>query len=88
MGVRISRKNIDEANLIEQLTPDGGKPRLAWTSDNGCFLILEVRLENHSKLIDSIGKMDYAESITTSGKIGLVKSRLSRFSKSQPNRDL
>ena len=88
VGVRVDTDNIDQDALLEQLAPDAGRPRLAWTSDDGRLLILEVRLENYRKLIDSIGKMDYSESITSSGKIGLVKTRLSRFFSSQPKRDL
>ena len=79
VGVEIDKKNIDVDTLLEQLTPETGKPRLAWTSDDGRFLILEVRLENHRKLIDSIGCLNYAESITSSGKIRLVKARLSQY---------
>ena len=67
VGVEIDKKNIDVDTLLEQLTPETGKPRLAWTSDDGRFLILEVRLENHRKLIDYIGSLDYAESVTSSG---------------------
>ena len=68
--------------LLEQLAPDVGRPRLAWISDDGRLLILEVRLENHRKLIESIGSVDYAESITSSGKIRLVKARISQSYKS------
>ena len=82
MGVRIDRKKIDQKALLEQLTPDGGRPRVAWTTDDGHFLILEVRLENHRKLIDQIEAMNHAESITSSGKIRLVKARISQLCKS------
>ena len=75
--MKIDTDNIDQDTLLEQLALDAGRPRPAWTSDDGRLLILEVRLENHKKLIDSIGGMDYAESITTSGKIRLVKARIS-----------
>ena len=76
--MRIDTNNIDVDTLLEQLTPDAGRPRLAWTSDDGCILILEVRLESYRGLIDSIGSIDYVESITSSGKIRLVKSRISQ----------
>lgn len=76
VGVKIDTDNIDQDALLEQLAPDAGRPRLAWTSDDGRLLILEVRLENHRKLIDSIGGVDYVQSITSSGKIRLVKSRI------------
>ena len=81
VGIEIDLGNIDESGLFEQLTPESGKPRLAWTSNDGCFLILEVRLENHRKLIDSIECIDYAKSITSSGKIRLVKARISQLCK-------
>ena len=77
VGVEIDPDNIDETGLLEQLTPQAGKPRLAWISDDGRFIILEVRLENHRKLIDLIDSMTHAKSITSSGKIRLVKERIS-----------
>ena len=75
--MKIDTNNIDQDTLLEQLMVKSGKPRLAWTSDDGRFLILEVRLENHRKLIDCIESLDYAESVTSSGKIRLVKERIS-----------
>ena len=80
--MKIDTDNINQDALLEQLAPDAGRPRLAWTSEDGRFLILEVRLENHRKLIDSIGSMIHAESITSSGKIRLVKLRILKLSKS------
>jgi len=80
VGVKIDTEKIDQGALLEQLASDAGRPRLAWTSDDKQLLILEVRLENYRKLIDSIGNVDYAESITSSGKIRLVKSRISQSS--------
>ncbi len=77
--MRIDTKNIDGAALLEKLNPDSGRLKIAWTSDDGRFLILEVRLQNYKQLIDSIGSMDYAESITSSGKIRLVKLRVSQL---------
>ena len=82
VGVRIDRKNIDEDTLLEQLTLEVGRPRIAWTSDDGCYVILEVRLENHKKLVDSIKNLNHAKSITSSGKIRLVKSRIFQLYKS------
>ena len=82
VGVEIDTKNTDENTLLEQLTPEAGRPRIAWTSDDGCYVILEVRLENHKKLIDSIRNVNHAESITSSGKIRLVKSRIFQLYKS------
>ena len=80
--MKIDTENIDQGALLEQLASDAGRPRLAWTSDDKQLLILEVRLENYRKLIDSIGNVDYAESITSSGKIRLVKARISQSYKS------
>ena len=82
VGVKIDTEKIDQGALLEQLASDAGRPRLAWTSDDKQLLILEVRLENYKKLIDSIGNVDYAESITSSGKIRLVKARISQSYKS------
>ena len=72
---RSNRKNIDENALLEELTADAGKPRIARTSDDGCYVILEVRLENHKKLVDSIKNLNYAKSITSSGKIPDLSSQ-------------
>ena len=82
VGVEIDISNIDEAAFLQQIGQDAGRPRLAWSSDDGRFIILEVRLENYPKLIESILSMDYAHSITSSGKIRLVKSRISKMKKS------
>ena len=84
MGVKIDTKNIGSETLLDILTHDESRPRLAWSSDDERFHILEVRLENHKKLVDVIRNFEHAESITSSGKIRLVKSRLSRrFGKSR-----
>ena len=77
VGVRIDREAIDEETMLEQLTPEGERPRIAWTSEDGSFLILEIRLEKYKKLIDLIDRMNHVESITSSGKIRLVKARIS-----------
>ena len=77
VGIEIDPDKINEASLFEQLTPEAGKPRLAWTSENGQFWILEVRLENYGALIEAIRRIDHVESVTSSGKIRLVKSRIS-----------
>jgi len=82
VGVEIDRKNIDEDTLLEEITPDAGKPRIAWISDDGCYVILEVRLENHKKLVDTIKNLNHAKSVTSSGKIRLVKSRIFQLYKS------
>ena len=79
MGIEINTKNTDEKSLLGQLTHDVGSPKLAWKSDDGRYLILEVKLENYRKLIESIASMHHAESITSSGKIRLVKLRISQF---------
>ena len=85
--MRIDTNNIDEDTLLEKLDSDARGPRLAWTSDDGRFIILEVRIENYSKLIASIRSIDHAESITSSGKIRLVKSRISHSYKSSRIRE-
>ena len=54
VGVEIDTKSIDEGILLEQIALDAIRPRIAWTSEDGRYIILEVRLENHSKLIHSI----------------------------------
>ena len=82
VGVRIDKQNIDQTTMLEQLTSGGGRPRIAWTSDDGCFSILEIRLEKHSKLIELIDRMNHVESITSSGKIRLVKARISQLYRS------
>ena len=79
VGVEIDTKRIDEGILLEQIALDAIRPKMAWTSDDGRFLILEVRLENYKKLVDLIGSLDHAKSITSSGKIRLVKARISQL---------
>lgn len=82
VGVEIDRSYIDEVAFLQQLDEDAGRPRLAWSSEDGRFIILEARLENYAKLIESIQSVDHAHSITSSGKIRLVKSRISKMKKS------
>ena len=82
VGVEIDTKNTNGNILLEQLTAEAGRPRIAWTSDDGCYVILEVRLENHKKLVDSIKNLNHAKSVTSSGKIRLVKSRIFQLYKS------
>ena len=79
VGVKIDTDNIDQDTLLEQLAPDAGMPTIAWTSEDRKLLILEVRLQNYVKLIDLIGNIDHVESITSSGKIRLVKFRISKL---------
>ena len=81
-GLEIDTENIDEDTLLEKLASDSMRPKLAWTSEDRRFLIIEVRLENHRELINLIDSMNHAESITSSGKIRLVKSRISQSYKS------
>ena len=74
--MKIDTDIINQDALLEQLAPDAGSPRLAWSSEDGRFMILEIRVENYRKLVNSIESIDYAESVTSSGKIRLVKSRI------------
>ena len=76
VAVKIDTMKIEEGTLLEHLILKAGRLRLAWTSEDGRFAILEVRLENYRELIDSIGSMEHVESITSSGKIRLAKSRV------------
>lgn len=78
VGVKIDRERIDEKTFSRLLAshPGEGKPRLAWSSEDGRYLILEVRLEHYPKTLDDIDQLVGAESLTSSGKIRLVKSRI------------
>ena len=82
VGLEIDTKNIDEDTLLEKLASDAMRLKLAWASEDRRFLIIEVRLENHRELINLIDSMNHAESITSSGKIRLVKARISQSYKS------
>ena len=79
VGVKIDKKNIEENDIPEISSIDSGKPRIAWRSPDGKFLILEVTLESHKEFIEAVRKTAHLESITSSGKIRLVKSRISQL---------
>ena len=82
VGIKIDRENTSEDALMEKLALNAGRPRVAWASGDGRFVILEVRLENYEVMVEAISTMDYVKSITSSGKIRLVKSRIYQIYKS------
>ena len=76
VAVKIEDDHIDEKILIEKISQKTRKPKLAWISEDGCHLILEVKLEEYTSMLNIIRDIDHAETTTSSGKIRLVKSRI------------
>ena len=64
-------------NLVNSLSHISSKLKIAWVSENGNFLIIAVNLVDYKALRLGIEKLDWADSVTSSGKIRLVKSKLS-----------
>ena len=76
VGVEIDANNIDQGASLQRIAHDTGSAKIAWNSDDGRFLIFEVKLEEYAKFLELIEKIEHMKSITSSGKIRLVKSRI------------
>jgi hypothetical protein len=79
VGIEFDKMKVDVDDLLEQLALVSLRPRIAWTSDDGRFTILESKLEGYKPLINAIGNIRHVKSVTSSGKIRLVKSRISQL---------
>ena len=77
VGVKVDTSAVEVEEFFEHVSASVGKLKIAWTSEDGQYLILEIRLEDYNIAKEAIRVMDYANSITSSGKIRLVKSRIS-----------
>lgn len=76
MGVVFDDKVISSRQLIQSFSENLETVKIAWASDDGKVMILRVKLQEYPMLIKNIGETVGVRSLTSSGKIRLVKSRL------------
>ena len=79
VGVEFESGATSNRQLIRSLSEDLDTVEIAWVSDNEKPLILGVKLQEYQELKKKIGEAAGVRSLTSSGKIRLVKSRLSSF---------
>ena len=76
MGVVFDDKVISSRQLIQSFSENLETVKIAWASDDEKIMILRVKLQEYPMLIKNIGETVGVRSLTSSGKIRLVKSRL------------
>ena len=76
MGVVSDDKVISSRQLIQSFSENLETVKIAWASDDEKVMILRVKLQECPMLIKNIGETVGVRSLTSSGKIRLVKSRL------------
>ena len=76
MGVVFDDKVISSRQLIQSFSENLETVKIAWASDDEKVMILRVKLQEYPMLIKNIGETVGVRSLTSSGKIRLVKSRL------------
>ena len=79
VGVEFESGATSNRQLIRSLSEDLNTVEIAWVSDNEKTLILGVKLQEYQELKKKIDEAAGVRSLTSSGKIRLVKSRLSSF---------
>ncbi|MEC8352681.1 MAG: hypothetical protein VXZ65_05615, partial [Candidatus Thermoplasmatota archaeon] len=79
VGVEFESGATSNRQLIRSLSEDLDTVEIAWVSDNEKTLILGVKLQEYQELKKKIDEAAGVRSLTSSGKIRLVKSRLSSF---------
>ena len=76
MGIVFDDKVMSSRQLIQPLSENLETVKIAWASDDEKIMILRVKLQEYPMLIDNIRETVGVRSLTSSGKIRLVKSRL------------
>jgi len=76
VGVVFDDKVISSRQLIQSFSENLETVKIAWASDDAKVMILRVKLQEYPMLIKNIGETVGVRSLTSSGKIRLVKSRL------------
>ena len=76
VGVVFDDKAMSSGQFIESLSENLETVGIAWTSDDEKTLILRVKLQEYPMLRRNIMGTTGVRSLTSSGKIRLVKSRL------------
>ena len=76
MGIVFDDKVMSSRQLIQSLSENLETVKIAWASDDEKIIILRVKLQEYPMLIGNIRETVGVRSLTSSGKIRLVKSRL------------
>ena len=76
MGIVFDDKVMSSRQLIQSLSENHETVKIAWASDDEKIMILRVKLQEYPMLINNIRETVGVRSLTSSGKIRLVKSRL------------
>lgn len=76
VGVVFDDKVMSSRQLIQSLSENLETVKIAWASDDEKIMILRVKLREYPMLIKKIRETVGVRSLTSSGKIRLVKSRL------------
>ncbi len=76
MGIVFDDKVMSSRQLIQSLSENLETVKIAWASDDEKIMILRVKLQEYPMLIGNIRETVGVRSLTSSGKIRLVKSRL------------
>ena len=79
VGVEFESGATSNRQLIRSLSENLDTVEIAWISDDEKTLILGVKLQEYQELKRNIGEAAGVRTLTSSGKIRLVKSRLSSF---------
>ena len=76
MGIVFDDKVMSSRQLIQSLSENLETVKIAWASDDEKIMIFGVKLQEYPLLINNIRETVGVRSLTSSGKIRLVKSRL------------
>lgn len=76
VGVVFDDMVVSNRQLIQSLSENLETVKIAWASDDEKIMILGVKLQEYPMLIKNIRETVGVRSLTSSGKIRLVKSRL------------
>ena len=76
VGVVFDDMVMSSRQLIQSLSENLETVKIAWASDDEKIMILRVKLREYPMLIKKIRETVGVRSLTSSGKIRLVKSRL------------
>ena len=62
--------------ILDEMIGNYTSSKLAWRSNDAALAIVGISLLEYNKFLSDVAETQYLESITSSGKIRLVKMRL------------
>lgn len=78
VGISIDGEYSSIDGLIKRTAENSILVKVAWVSSDAKYIILEVRLEHYRDLVRLLDDQQGVTTVTSSGKIRLVKERLDR----------